>query len=112
MVGVAIVAVLLFALVFSFRETVRGVAEFFDFRAVHCFLRRPWRASLIIGGVVALFALFWVLVSGPHDSPLLFLALAPLIAVPGLALFWLIVCDISQGIRENRRRSRRRRKDR
>ncbi len=111
MVLVAIAIVLLFAFAFSFRDTVRGMAEFFDVRALRRFRRRPWQATITIGGVATFFALLWMLVSGPDDSPLLFLGLAPLIVVPGIALAWLIISDISQGIGDRRRRNERKRKD-
>jgi mannose/fructose/N-acetylgalactosamine-specific phosphotransferase system component IIC len=105
----AIVIVLVFALVFSFRDTVRSVAEFFDVRAIRLFLRRPWRAAVTIAVVVGLFLLLWGLGSGRDDSLLLFLALIPLIVAPGLALAWLILSDAWHAIRDKRKRDRRKR---
>ena len=111
MAAVAIVVVLLFALAFSFRDTIRGVAEFFDIRAVRRFLRRPFRTTVAIGAVTGLFMFLWLLVSGPDDSLLFFLALVPLIVVPGLALLWLVLSDIWEAIHDRRKRSRRKRQD-
>lgn len=105
----AIVIVLLFALAFSFRDTIRGVAEFFDIRAVRRFLRRPWRAAVTAVAVMGVFVLLWLLASGPDDSLLPFLALAPLIVIPSLALLWLIFADAWQAIYDRRKRNRRKR---
>jgi hypothetical protein len=109
MAAVAIVLVLIFALAFSFRDTIRGVGEFFDIRAVRRLLRQPWKAAVTIGAVLGLFVLLWLLVSGPDDSLFLFLALVPLIVVPGLALVWLILSDIWEAIHDSRKRTRRKR---
>ena len=109
MAVVAIVIVLLFALAFPFADTIRGIAEFFDVRAIRRFLRQRRKAAVTLGGLAAFFALLWFLVSGPDDSPLLFLSLVPLVVVPSLALVWLIVSDIWEVMRDHRRRNRRRR---
>ena len=103
---ISLAIVLLFGLIFAFRDTVRGIVEFFDLRAIRRFFRRPWRAAAVIGGLVLFFVSLWFLLSKPGGSLFYFLGVAPLVLVPSLALLWLIVSDIYQGVRKRRRQRR------
>ncbi len=105
----ALAVVLLFALAFSFRDTLRGFAEFFDLRAVRRFVRRPRQVAITIGVILGVFVLLWLLVGGPGESLYYFVALVPLICIPGLTLIWLIVSDVWQGFHDLRKRDRRKR---
>lgn len=108
-----IAAILIFALAFSFRETIRGLVEFFDIRAIRRFLRRSRIASIIIASLTALSLCLWLFVWVVWDSgnlivgAVVFLAFVPLVLLPSLAFLWTLISDIYQDLRFRRRSLRR-----
>ena len=103
---VSIVFLLVFCLIFSFRDTIQGIGEFFDIRAIRRLLRKPLVAVLLGACLVAFVpavAFAW-LVPGGGENLLLLVIFAGLLLVPGLSLAWLLVSEALDQIRAFRRR--------
>ena len=98
-----IVFLLVFSLIFSFRDTIRALAEFFDIRAIRRLFRKPLATAILLGFLVVL-ACLSMLFEDLRDFGLA-IALAGLFLVPGLSLSWLVVTDASEvyGRRKRRR---------
>ena len=102
---VACIAFLLaFSLIFSFRDTVRALAEFFDVRAIRRLFRKPLTVVFLLGFLSCLGFLSF-LFENPRDFGL-FLSLAGIILVPGLSLAWLVISDVRELYRPRKRRER------
>ena len=95
----SIVFLLAFSLIFSFRDTSRALAEFFDIRAI----RRLFRSPLAIVSLLVLFAFFALLWQVAGDFTLA-LILTGIFLVPGLSLVWLLVTEVLEVLRNRRER--------
>lgn len=104
----SIVFLLVFSLIFSFRDTIRALAEFFDIRAIRRLLRKPL-AIVFVHAFVVVLLLFCCSFEDLRDFGLA-LALIGLFFVPGLSLAWIVVTDVfevyGRGTRGGRRRRR------
>lgn len=99
---VATMAFLLaFSLLFSFRDTLRALAEFFDIRAIRRVVRQPLGAALLLGLLLAL--VFLGLWMGDAEYFFLLLIFAGLFLVPGLSLAWLLVTDTVEALGPRKR---------
>lgn len=101
---VSIAVLLAFSLVFSFRDTVRALAEFFDIRAIRRLFRKPHAVgfALVLVGVLVS---FWLLSEDPWDISLSHI-LAAIFLVPGLSLAWTLVAEVYDSFRTGRKRRR------
>ncbi len=99
---VVIGSLLAFSLIFSFRDTIRALAEFFDIRAIRRVFREGPAVAFLFASL-GIFACLSLLVEDLRDLGLL-LCLAGLFLVPGLSLAWLVVTDAHDLYRQRKRR--------
>lgn len=103
-----IVFLLVFSLVFSFRDTIRALAEFFDIRAIRRLLRKPL-AIVFVHAFVVVLLLGWCCFEDLCAFGLA-LTLIGLFLVPGLSLAWILVTDVFEAFGRGTRGGRRRRR--